>query len=96
MLDVTGVLKSELLAGDLVHDSLAVVISQTPTKLVVVHARLVLAGTPQLGDVLGGEDAELITVACPLDHVLLVWGEEKIQEELPELNRSTTCWDCEN
>ena len=78
MVDVTGVLEGELLALHLVHDALVVVVAKAAAQLVVVHARLVLPGSPQLGNVLRKEDAELVAVARPVDHVLLVGREEQV------------------
>ncbi len=93
ILNIAGVLKSQLLSLDFIHDPLAVVIAKSPAKLVVVHTRLVLASAPELGDLLGLEDAELVPVARPVDHVLLVGGEEEVEKKLPELDGPTTSWD---
>lgn len=79
VLHVAGVLKSQFLAGDLVHDSLAVVVAEPAAQLVIVHLGLVLAGSPQLGDLLGLENAKFVAVAGPLDHVLLVWKQEEFE-----------------
>ena len=94
VLHVAGILKSQFLAGDFVHDPLTVVVAETSAQLVVVHLGLVLAGSPQLGDLLRLEDAELVAVSRPLDHVLLVGQQEEFQQELPQLDGPSACWNC--
>lgn len=80
ILYIAGVLEGELLPLNLVHDALAVVITETAAQLVVVHTRLVLPRTPQLGNLLRLEDAKLVAVARarPVNQVLLVGREEEV------------------
>lgn len=94
MLHVARVLEGELLPRHLVHDALAVVVAQATAELVVVHPRLVLARAPVPGNLLRLQDAELVAVAGPLDHVLLVRREEEVEQELPQLDGSTANGDC--
>lgn len=75
LLNVTCVLERELLARHFVHNPLAVVIAEPTAQFIVIHSRLVLAGAPELGDLLREDDPELVASACPLYHVLLVGGE---------------------
>ena len=79
MLDITSVFKGEFLAGNFVHDAFAIVVPQTPAQLVVVHLRFVLSRSPKLGNLFRLQDSKLVAVACPHDHVSLVWREEKVQ-----------------
>lgn len=94
MLHVTRVLEGELLPGYLVHDALAVVVAQASAQLVVVHPGLVLACAPVPGNLLRLQDAEFVAVAGPLDHVLLVRGEQQVEQELPQLDGPTADGDC--
>ena len=94
LLDITGVLECELLPRDLVHDAFGVVVAQPATQLVVVHLWLVLARPPELGYALWLLYLELVALASPGDELFLVWHEQQVQEELPELDGAPACWDC--
>ena len=79
MLNITRILKGEFLSRNFVHDALAIVVPQTPAQLVVVHLRFVLSRSPELGNLFWLQNSKLVAVACPHDHVSLVWREEKVQ-----------------
>ena len=80
--------------GTFVHDAFGVVVAQPATQLVVVHLWLVLARPPELGYALWLLYLELVALASPGDELFLVWHEQQVQEELPELDGAPACWDC--
>ncbi len=89
ILHITSILERQFLPLDFIHNPFAVVISQPSAKLVVVHPRLILPRSPELGDLFRLEYLELVAVSGPVDEVLLVRRKKEVQEELPELDGTT-------
>ena len=86
--------EGQLLPWHLVHDALGVVVPKATAELVIVHLRLVLLLAPQTSDLIGLEDAELVLVSSPVNHLAVSGRKEKVQQELPQLNHSSTNRDC--
>ena len=93
--NITRILERQFLPRNFVHNSLRVIVAQTTRQLVIVHAWLVLAGTPQLGYLLREQDAELVPVSGPVNEVVLVGRDEEIQQKLPQLDGSSSSRNCE-
>ena len=74
----------ELLAEHLLDDVLVVVVAQGARQFVVVHVRLLLAKTPQLGDLFGVHQLELAVIAGPCDDLLVLAAEQELQKKLPK------------
>ena len=55
------------LSGDLLHDSLLVVVAKRSTKLVIIHRWTVLLNAPSSGHLLGIDKFELHSTPCPRD-----------------------------
>lgn len=91
---ITRVLKRQLLSRHLVHNAFAVIVTESTAQFIIVHLRLVLSPSPELRNLLGLEDPEFVAITGPLDQVLFVGREQKIEEELPELDGTTTCRNC--
>ena len=74
-------------AMDFLYDVLAIIVPQATAEFLVVHSGLVLFLAPHLGHSGGLKYLEFIVlIVCPLDEVCTVWIDDKLQEELPELD----------
>lgn len=91
LFDVDCKAEGQSLSGDAVHDAPCVVVAQCSAQLLVRHAWLVLACAPQLCDGVGPDDLELVAISCPLDDGAVVWREEEVEQELPQLNVTLVC-----
>lgn len=67
------------------HNFFVVIVANSPAQLVIVHAGLALANTPQQGDRLGVQQLELPVAAHPRNDVGVLVILEQFQQELPEL-----------
>ena len=76
------------LAGGLGDDVLVVVVAEAAGQLFVVHLWLVFSDTPSAGDLIRIRHLELPTVAGPSNKVLATLVSEKLEQELPKLDRS--------
>ena len=79
------------LPGSLVDDVLVVVVAEPPAQLLVVHLGLVLALAPPPRHLVRVGKFELPAVPGPADDVLTRSVCQKLKQELPELNRTTSC-----
>lgn len=77
---------NELLPHHLLDDVLVIVISQRSAELVVVHVVLVFPHAPHASHFLRIEEFELAVVICPLDDVLMLITQQKLQQKLPQCN----------
>lgn len=78
-------------AMNFLYDALAIVVPQATAEFLVVHSGLVLLLSPHFGYSGRLKDFELVVlIVCPLDEVCAVWIDDKLQEELPELDWSIT------
>lgn len=73
------------------HDVLVIVVSQCTAQLIVVHVRLGFALAPASGNFIRIRKLELPVCAFPCDAVRVGTIGEELQEELPELDLSTSC-----
>ena len=88
VLKVTDKLVHVSLPRDFANDALVVIVTETSTQLLVVHARFVLPRAPLPSNLLGVIQFELPLAACPRDAVLVFPVCQQLKEELPELNRT--------